>query len=283
MVPVGETALVVPDWVTAVVRADRWERLGGGYSRAAKWCVTLSSGERAFVKATEGDLASRMARVEMSVYQHVPGPFLPRLIDAWKGDGRAVLVLEDLSSASWPPPYPDYTRPVFDTLDAVAHATPPPGLAPLKRHPETPWGRLGELGVCAAGWIDRAVEAVMAAERAFDVGGDDLVHADVWSDNLCFADRGVVLSDWASAHVGNRWIDVGYAVLSILVEGGQRPPVEIPDEPNLAAYVAGCVLRDASAPLPAWAEPGSTLREEQRGYLVHALRWSAEALGLPRP
>jgi hypothetical protein len=58
MVPVGETALVVPDWVTAVVRADRWERLGGGYSRAAKWCVTLSSGERAFVKATEGDLAT---------------------------------------------------------------------------------------------------------------------------------------------------------------------------------------------------------------------------------
>ena len=274
---------MVPDWVTARVRANRWERVGGGYSKAAKWCATLPSGERAFVKAAEGDLAVRMARVEMNVYEHVSGAFLPRLIDAWTGGSRTVLVLEDLSSAYWPPPYPDDTGPIFGTLAAVAHATPPPGLARLETRPETPWDRLRELGVCAPSWVDRAVEALVAAERAFDVAGDDLVHADVWSDNLCFAARGVVLTDWGAARVGSRWLDVGYALLSILVEGGNPPAVEIPDEASLAAFVAGSVLRDASAPLPAWAEPGSTLREEQRGYLVHALRWAAEALGLPQP
>jgi hypothetical protein len=72
-------------------------------------------------------------------------------------------------------------------------------------------------------------------------------------------------------------------MLSILVEGGNLPALDIPDEASLAAFIAGSVVQDASAPLPAWAARGSTLREEQRGYLVHALRWSAEALGLPRP
>ena len=274
---------MVPDWVTARVNAGRWERVGGGYTKAAKWCATLPSGERVFVKAAEGDLALRMACVEMTVYEHVSGPFLPRLIDAWTGGSCAVLVLEDLSSAYWPPPYPDDTGPIFDTLAAVACAKPPPGLMGLETSPETPWDRLAELGVCAPSWVDRGVQALVDAERAFDVAGDDLVHSDVWSDNLCFADRGVVLSDWGAARVGSRWIDVGYAVLSILVEGGNMPAVEIPDESSLAAFIAGSVVRDASAPLPAWAEPDSTLREEQRGYLVHALRWSAEALGLPQP
>jgi hypothetical protein len=274
---------VAPDWVTARVRADRWERIGGGNTKAAKWCATLPSGERVFVKAAEGDLAVRMKRVEMTVYEHVSGPFLPRLFDAWTGASCAVLVLEDLSSAYWPPPYPADTGPIFDMLAAVAGAKPPPGLVRLEHRPETPWDRLRELGVCAPSWADRAVEALVAAERAFDVAGDEFVHADVWSDNLCLAERGVVLSDWGTTRVGSRWIDVGYATLSILVEGGKLPAVELPDEASLAAYIAGSVVRDASAPLPDWAEPGSTLREEQRGYLVHALRWSAKALGLPPP
>ncbi len=274
---------MVPDWVTARVRATRWERVGGGYTKAAKWCATLPSGEHAFVKAAEGDLGVRMracgdgcvrariGSVLATADRRVDGEQLRR--PCARGSLERVLA-------------PAVSRRPRSDLRHARRSRPRQAaarFARLKSRPETPWDRLAELGVCSPSWADGAVETLVAAERAFDVSGDDLVHADVWSDNLCFADRGVVLIDWGAAGVGSRWIDVGYALLSILVEGGKRAAVEIPDEASLAAFIAGSVVRDASAPLPAWAETGSTLREEQRGFLVHALRWSAQALGLPQP
>lgn len=214
---------MVPDWVAKRVGAEEWEPVGGGYTRAGKWLATFPDGSRVFVKAAEDELALRMASVELIVHESVSGPFLPRLIDAWEGDGRTALVLEDLSSAYWPPPYPEDVGPVFHALGNVARATPPPGLRRLDDRAETPWDAVRKLGVCSSEWLNRAIEPLREAERAFSVAGEELVHYDVWSDNLCFADRGVVLVDWAAARVGNRWIDVGYAVLSILAEGGTPP------------------------------------------------------------
>jgi phosphotransferase family enzyme len=271
---------VVPGWVAGRVAAERWEPVGGGHTRASKWRATLADGSSVFVKAAEGELGLRMASVELLVFEGVRGSFLPRLIDAWEGDDRAVLVLEDLADAYWPPPYPRDTTPLFAALVEVARAAPPSGLRRLDERAEIPWVELRSLDVCSPEWLDRAFEPLVEAERAFSVAGDELVHYDVWSDNLCFADRGVVFVDWAAARVGNRWIDVGYALLSMLVEDGTPPALEIPKEAELAAFVAGSVLREAIAPLPDWAKPGSTLREEQRGDLVHALRWAGEALGL---
>jgi hypothetical protein len=274
---------VVPDWVAERVRADTWETVGGGYTRAGKWLATLPDGTTVFVKATDVEPAMPMASAEITVYEHVSGSFMPQVVDAWQMQGRAVLVLEDLSRAHWPPPYPDDTRPVFDALARVSHTPPPPGLRRLEGRSEPPWHVLRDLDVCSADWLDIALAPLAEAGRAFKVTGDELVHYDVWSDNLCFSERGVLLTDWSAAAVGNGYIDVGYALLSILVEGGTPPTLEIPDEASLAAFVAGSVMREASAPLPAWAEPGSTLREDQRADLVHALRWAARALGLPPP
>src|SRR5687768_9775128 len=218
-----------------------------------------------------------MAKVELLIYEGVTGSFLPRVLGAWAEAGRALLVLEDLSSAHWPPPYPSDTRPLFASLDELARATPPPDLRRLDERNLTRWEDVRGLDVCSPRWLDRAIGPLEEAERSFSVVGDELVHYDVWSANLCFAERGAVLVDWAAARVGNRWIDVGYALLSLRTEGGTPPPLAIPNEASLAAYIAGSVLREATAPLPGWAEPGSTLREDQRGDLVHALRWAGEA------
>jgi hypothetical protein len=224
-----------------------------------------------------------MAQIELRVYQGVTGTFLPELVDAWQEDDRALLVLEDLSSLYWPPPYPADVRPLFDALDEVAASPPPPELRRLEERDETPWEYVTSLDVCSAAWLQRAIGPLRSAESSFKVSGQDLVHYDVWTDNVCFADRGALLVDWAAARVGNRWIDVGCALLSLLVEGGTWPPLAIRNEPGLAAFIAGSVVREATAPLPDWAAPGSTLREDQRGDLVHALRWASQALGLGEP
>jgi Phosphotransferase enzyme family len=274
---------MVPDWVAARIDAEQWEPIGGGYTRAFKWRATLRDGTTVFVKAADDELGLRMVRVELLIYQGVAGTFLPHVVDVYHEDERALLVLEDLSSAHWPPPYPSDVRSLFAALERVAATTPPSGLRRLEESGETPWKKIDALGVCSSGWLARAVGALEAAENSFSVAGDELIHCDVWTDNVCFAERGPVLVDWAAARIGNRWVDVGFALLSLIVEGGERPPLEICNEPGLAAYVAGNVAREATAPLPDWARPGSTLREEQRDDLVHALRWASEALGLPPP
>ena len=110
------------------------------------------------------------------------------------------------------------------------------------------------------------------------------MHYDVWSGNVCFTERGAVIVDWALARRGNPSLDVAFALLSVLTGGGTRPAaVELDDEPAWAAYLSGSFAARAPLPLPDWGEPGSTLQEDLRGDLVHALRWVAEALELPAP
>jgi Phosphotransferase enzyme family len=275
---------VVPDWVAALVPADRWQQIGGGHTRADKWRATRSDGSVVFVKAAEGEFGLRMARGELEVYRHVAAPFLPRLVSAWDGEDRVLLVLEDLADGHWPPPYPSDLRPLVEALDAIAATEPPPGLRRLAERGEpTPWEDIADLHVCSVDWLERAIEPLEAAEASFSAAGDELVHCDIWTDNVCFAGNRAILVDWGAAGIGNRWVDVGFTLLSLRVEGAEPPALEIPNEPGLAAYIAGIVARGALAPLPDWARPESTMREDQRGDLMHALRWAAAALGLEDP
>ncbi len=124
---------------------------------------------------------------------------------------------------------------------------------------------------------------LIGAERdAVDVG-DDLVHNDVYSGNVAFVGERAVLVDWGVAAKGSRWVDVAFAVLSVRVEGGKLPPVDLPSEGAYAASIAGHFALEAPKPPPEWTSPGSTLREDMIGDLAHALRWAAEALELPLP
>ena len=137
------------------------------------------------------------------------------------------------------------------------------------------------LGLCSSGWLESSIDALIEAERRCVFEGDELVHNDIYSGNVGFTSRGAVLVDWGAAVRGSRWIDSAFAVLSVRVEGGTRPGLEIPGEAALAAALAGHFAAEAPAPLPDWAEPGSTLREDMAGDLAHALRWAAELLDLP--
>jgi Phosphotransferase enzyme family len=280
---------VVPAWVAERVGAEEWRPIGGGYTRAPKWWARRRDGSSVFVKAAEDDeLALRPLRTEISVLEAVEGTFLPRVHDVYGAENRALVVLEDLSGAAWPPPYPPDVRPLFEALEAVAEARPPSTLRRLEPLQETRWQRIERtpeallaLDVCSELWLTEALPLLIEAESRVPVPGDSLVQYDVWSDNLCFADRGAVLVDWAEAKIGNGVIDVAFALLSLHVEGSTAPPVE--DEAGLAAFVTGVVATEAAAPPPAWAVSGSALREDQRSDLRVALRWTAAALGLSSP
>src|SRR5262245_7493254 len=113
----------------ADARPLAWERVvGGGYTRLPKWRVRLAGGSSLFVK--EGPVEDAELRLESAVYEGVRGSFLPRFVGATEEERRRVLVLEDLSEAVWPPPYPAATWQLFEAIDAAA-ATAPPTAAPV--------------------------------------------------------------------------------------------------------------------------------------------------------
>ncbi|MEX2211208.1 MAG: hypothetical protein WD689_05535 [Gaiellaceae bacterium] len=281
---------MVPAWIAERVPAESWEPVTGGYTRASRFRARFADGSSAFVKAADDDLVLRMLRREITVYESVAGGFLPRVLEAADEGSRAYLVLEDLGEAHWPPPYPPDTRPLLAALEEVAAAPPPPPLPRLREPERGAWAAVAEdpepllrLGVCSRDWLEAAVEQLAVAEASVPYAGEELVHYDVWSGNLCFAERGVVLVDWSEARIGNGRLDVALALLSIRAEGGRPPELETPDEAGLAAYAAGVAASGATAPLPDWAAHDATLREDQRGDLVHALRWAAGTLGISPP
>jgi len=277
---------MVPSWVAELLPdAVRWEPVRGGYTRSPKWRVELRDGSGAFVKVADEERLLQMLRTELVVFRGVRGAFLPELIALHDDGDRAMLVVEDLSKAHWPPPYPDDVTPLLAALDAVADTQSPAGLPRLERSVPA-WDRVDPVAVAALGgctrtWLEDALPALADAERRLDRMGDRLVHYDVWAENVCFADRGCLLVDWACAVLGNPRIDVAYALLNVRVESGDAPRVE--DDALLPAYVCGAVAVEATTPLPDWAQVDSTLRADQTADLAVGLRWAAEALGLPPP
>jgi Phosphotransferase enzyme family len=259
-----------------------------GHTDARRWRVRTSSGPR-FVKEAGHGGALEMLRRETLVYRHVEGPFMAGFAGFADAGDRACLAIELLDRARWPPPYPDDTRPLFVALEQIAESTPPPGL-PRRDAPLPRWERVGAdpepflaLGLCSSEWLEHSLDDLIAAKARAVVTGDDLIHNDVYSGNLCFDGERAIVVDWGAACRGKRRLDVAFARLGIRVAGGRVPRVDLPDEDALVAWIAGGHALGVTAPLPDWADPGSTLRDELAGDLAVALPWLADALGLPPP
>ena len=268
---------------------DGWELRAGGHTQAGKARAILPDGTGVFVKWAAGD-ASEALLDEVRVLSVVGGSFLPK-VAGWSVD-PTVVVMEDLSSGTWPPPYPDDLQPLWAALAAKADVTPPDGLPRLEDWPGSRhrWARVAAdpgpflgLGVVTDAWFQAHLPDLIRAEEIVPLAGRQLVHNDVFSGNMTFMGDRAVLVDWATAAVGNALLDTAMAVLSLRSEGGPRVRLGFPDEAGFAAMLAGHNALEAPAPLPDWARPGSTLRLEQVGDLRHALAWAAECLGLPPP
>ena len=277
-----------PAWVLGqgVVAAIPSE---GGHTQGWRGIVKLDDSRTAFVKIG-GDSVRRERRIQHWLAASGASHIAPQLLDFEERD-QAMLVLEDLSGAAWPPPYPADTSALFETLADLASVEAPSDLERLEDWSDgsgSGWARVSadpraflSLGVCSAGWLEANVDSLIEAENRVDLRGDALVHNDVWSANLCFRDGRAILIDWATAARGNPDLDVAFAILSVLAEGGTTPDRQLlTDEGAWAARMAGHNAVEAALPLPTWARVNSTLRLDQLGDLRVGLAWAARALGL---
>jgi hypothetical protein len=287
----------LPHDVTAAIRQatgqtpNAYEHVVAGYTHAEKWLVELGDA-KAFVKASANAVAREQIEREASIIEAVTAPFMPRSYGSAKVGEWSVLVLEDLSEARWPPPYPDGGRGLLETVAQVAATPAPPG---LDRRPEgrphgTYWQRIAAdpdpvlvNGSFSAAWLETALPLLDEAESRALLAGDDLIHDDVWAGNVCHTGRGVLLIDWAGARVGDRRIDLAYAVLSIRSAGSPPPRIDFPDEAAYAALLAGANAYQAAQPVNPLIAYGEQLREGWLFDLDHALVWVSELLDLPPP
>ena len=266
-----------------------WEPRAGGHTQAGKARATLADGSRVFVKWAAAGIEAALLD-EIRVLSAVRGPFLPHAL-AWSED-PAVLIMEDLTAAIWPPPFPGDVGSLWEALEAKAAIVPPDGLPRLEEWPgsERRWRRVAadpraflDLGVVTETWLGTHINDLVAAEESVALAGTQLVHNDVFSGNMAFLGDRAILVDWATAAVGNAYLDTAMAVLSLRSDGGPLVRLGFPDEAGFAALLAGHDALEAPAPLPSWAHPDSTMRAEQLGDLRHALAWAAECLDLPAP
>jgi hypothetical protein len=136
------------------------------------------------------------------------------------------------------------------------------------------------LGLASREWLDRALPPLVAAGAALRKDGDEVLHLDVRSDNLCRASRGVVLIDWNNGCLGNGELDTGFWLPSLESEGGPLPEAVLPKSPEVAAFVSGFFASRAGLPPIPDAPRVRTVQLEQ---LRPALRWASRALRLPPP
>ena len=136
------------------------------------------------------------------------------------------------------------------------------------------------LGIASRAWISSNLSSLLAAESKAVWDGDELLHLDIRSDNLCFRDSQVKVVDWNLARVGNGAYDLLFWLPSLHLEGGPAPWDISLEEPEIIAAIAGFFARQAPQPDP-WR--GSTIRQFQRRQLEIALPWACRALGVPEP
>jgi thiamine kinase-like enzyme len=270
-------------------RPTQWAPASARKGGATAARLLVSSGdERAFVKLGTTELTAGWFRREHENYLALDGPFLPRLL-GFSDDGIVpVLAIEDLSDATWPPPWDD--EKIAQVLDAAAlvHAHPVPShLAAFMDEYRDDWDRVASdphpflaLGLCSGAWLERAVPVLSAAAWAAPIRGSALLHVDLRSDNLCFRDGRALIIDWDGPMVGNPDLDIAAWLPSLAAEGGPQPEAIMPAAPELAAWIAGYFCARAGLePIP----EASHVRPLQLAHARTSLPWAARALGLPVP
>jgi hypothetical protein len=269
-------------------RAAPWQPEGAVEGGNERYSVLLADGRRVFVKAAGGELTAAWLRREYEVYANLRGPFIPRL-EAFDNDPLyPLLVLEDLSDADWEVSWnADRVASVRSALEELAASEAPPNTQPVRQAFPRLFGRWRVVeedpepflstGIRSRRWLEQALPTLAAAADSVRADGDDTLHLDVRSDNLCFRDGVAVLVDWNWCATGNADLDIAAWLPSLANEGGPSPWEILPAAGDYAAFLAGFWAAAVGLPPPPTAP---TVREAQRRQLDVALAWCEHEFGL---
>lgn len=268
-------------------RSAPWQPADAVEGGNDRFTVYLEDGRRVFVKAAKAPHTAGWVRREAVVYAHLRGSFMPDLIAFEDDPLEPLLVLEDLTDADWSMRWGAARVHAVRTALAEIAASPPPPNTPSVREVLGGFGRWEAVAadpepflatdIRSREWLDRALPILKVAAEAAPVDGDDLLHLDVRSDNLCFRDGTAVLVDWNWCCTGRAEFDVAAWLPSLAFEGGPKPWEVLPQAGGYAAFLAGIWAAVVGLPPPPTAP---TVRDQQRRQLEVALAWCERELSL---
>jgi Phosphotransferase enzyme family len=262
-------------------------RIEGGYTPAERWVVRDQSTSSAFfVKKGSTPHTALLLRREIRAYECVHGDFLPTVIGWEDHETSPILIIEDLSTAIWPPPWNasliDGVLQSIANMHASRAALPP--YREIHGARSLGWAEVAidplpflSLDIVSADWLERSLPVLLQAGAGCDPSGEAVTHWDIRSDNLCLAADGVKLIDWAEACLSNPKLDLGFWLPSLAFEGGPLPEVLLPHEPEIAAWVSGFFAARAGLPE---VPDAPFVRRVQRQQLSTALPWVRRSLQL---
>jgi thiamine kinase-like enzyme len=258
----------------------------GGYTPALRLCCRTASASF-FVKAGTTPLTNQFLQREIRMYRQLHGGFMPRLV-AWEdNDLQPILIIEDLSSHTWPPPWDERMLELVLAQIEALHHTP----AAIDTFAEV-FGDLGgnwhtvaddpmpflSLGLTSSAWLENALPSLVRYASRCPTEGSSLGHWDLRSDNICIGSQNAKFVDWNMACLGNPTLDLGFFLPSLAAEGGPPPERILPEAPEVAAKVSGYFAARAGQPgIP----DAPRVRRVQRQQLETALPWVIRALDLP--
>jgi hypothetical protein len=264
---------------------ERFEPVHGGYTPTHRFRCFTATGT-VFAKIGSTPYSCACVSREISIYQRVTGSFMPRLIDCEDGT-IPILLIEDLSHATWPPPWT--MAHVESVLEQIAemnrtHAPIEPFAVANAEWGKPGWQQVAEdpepflsLGHVDSTWLERHLTALLDMESHCSTEGNALCHWDLRSDNLCFVNNRAVIIDWNIACLSNPKLDLGFWLPSLAYEGGPLPESILPDAPEVAAWVSGFFAARAGLPI---IPDAPRVRLVQQQQLETALPWAMRALGI---
>lgn len=248
--------------------------------------MLLANGTSVFVKSAVDAATAVAVATEWTTYQTIVADCMPQVI-GFIEDGHGTLVLEDLSSAFWPPPWRDADlRTALDTLETVATLNPGTAFEHLQdRRPLLlGWQRLARdpqpfvrLNMKSQSWLEAHLSTLLILEDRAKLDGQSVVHGDLRSDNVCFAGSTCRFIDWAGTAVGNSRYDT--TMLAVSMEADDFPPKHhwtTDGDLELVALHAGYLASRAGLPDPYLNSP---VRPMQRHQLKAALSLLTRLLG----
>lgn len=267
-------------------QVEEWRLVQRGYTATRRY-VAKSGSRSAFVKVGTSPITAGMVNREIAVYRRLTAPFMPTFVGASVDPAEPVLVIEDLSSAEWPPPWSvagltvvleqinEMHRTVSD-LEArtLLYDDRSAGWPTVARDPAP----FLSLGFTSREWLEMSLPTLIDAEQRCQLNGSSLTHLDLRSDNICIHQGQVKFVDWAEAGTGNAAVDMGFFLPSLAFEGGPTPDEIMPSAPEIAALISGFFA--ARAGLPAIPD-APFVRRVQLEQLSTALPWAQRALELP--
>lgn len=267
-----------------------WNSINKGYTQAERYVMRFENGTSAFVKVSTEPLTIKWLRDEYKIYSSIKAEFIPQML-GWEDGEYPILILEDLSTGHWPPPWnSDQVQKVLDVIKRVADLRVDIELPSLKRFEaelqgwkkikEDPSAFLG-LGLVTPQWLDGALPKLIEAESKANLNGDSILHTDIRSDNICFLNDKIYLVDWNWTVRGNVMFDILAWLPSLHAEGGPTPWSFGFNEPELISALAG--FHAFSAYQPPNFKGAEAIRALQLKLLKVYIPWVVKVLNLSEP